>query len=699
MKRSFPALGALLLLGVVSSCRCRPGPVEPIELGLRVAPTEVDFGRVLEGDTRTAEVVLTTTTRAPVSVTLHTNEPFGVMPTTIEVPGGGDATLTVRFRAGNGAAEDALTLTVGELSAQVPLKGFGVRPPPCLPSAECIISEYSLEEDRCIEHQAPDDSACDPASVCLEQGRCRSGQCLGVARRCDDDDACTDDACAMDVGCIHTPHQCPGPTALCQVATCDARAGCGFGPAPDLDRCGPIDCVEANFCFEGTCRKQMTPEGYPCSPAIACLPEAQCHNQTCQRVTVGDWDPDWSAPLQGTPTGSLNSLGPTIFFSMCIDGLDAGSLDAGVLDAGELDAGELDGGDSDAGALDAGTPDASVPLICGLSSYTGSGFLRFTRPYEDFAPRQVLGTNSEGVVVLRDGGLELRSTSTGVLRQSLAFAGRREQLVIARDSIYLLRGGELVAWSDGGVTAISAADTDAELASGDALFSWNADAGMLTRFDLQIDGGLAVHAANVGASLPDSLATVGSEAILGGAGRGALDDDGGFGWLSFDFSDAGYVERFDALTLSSAFATDVFVKRCDDAGACQLDVDAFDGLNGSLMWSAPVIRQSLDGKLIFATLIDGNVGESVVTVTRIETDAGPRAEVQLLAQGSRSALCRLRENSGAVELAHVANSSLVITTRRPDGGLVLESYGLGVLPVSRSGWPTTNGVLGSRSAQ
>ena len=60
-------LALFLALGL-TSCRCKPGPVTPLELGLRVEPAEVDFWRALAGDTRTATEVLTASKRAEVSV-------------------------------------------------------------------------------------------------------------------------------------------------------------------------------------------------------------------------------------------------------------------------------------------------------------------------------------------------------------------------------------------------------------------------------------------------------------------------------------------------------------------------------------------------------------------------------------------------------------------------------------------------------
>lgn len=703
--RVWVALAVVSLVG----CRCRPGPVDPVELGLRVSPSTLDFGRVLEGSERTLPVTLTSTTRSPVSVELSTNAPFAVSPASVEVPGGSDLTVQVRFHAGNGEAQDFLTLQVGDRSAVVPLRGLGVRPPVCTPSGECIVSMYSLEEDRCIETQAADDAPCDPSSVCLEQGRCRAGACLGVARSCDDDDACTDDACAMDVGCIHTPHQCPAPTALCQVATCDSRAGCGFGPAADLTRCGDIDCIEANFCFMGMCRREPTPEGYPCSPAIACLPEATCQQQQCRRVSEAEWTPDWSATIQGSPTGELASAGATLFFSVCVDRPDAGLPDAGA-DAGD-DAGLDDAGFDDAG-LDAGSPidpnadggvDAGLSeagvdggvLVCGLSSYTGTGFQRFTRPYEDDLPREVLSVNSEGVVVWAADGLEVRSPTTGTLRTQTGFAGGRSQVAISRNGIFFIDNGLLHEWLDGGLRSLSAVEPDAQLARGEALFTWDAVAGLLRRFELRDDGGVDAVSVQLDAGFPDALSVSNATAVLGGAGRLTLFADGGSLWIPFDFSDAGYTQRFDSQTLSSGFSSDVLVERCD-GGACSLDFVGFDALTGARRWSGSIFAPLGPGRILQTALVDLGAGDNVVSVVRFDGDGGPRAEAQLMVQGETNAICRLPPVSGDVLRAHFSNTAMVVLVRRPDGRVVLESYPLGVLPLSRTGWPTPQGVGGAR---
>lgn len=700
----------LLLIPLIAGCRCKPGPVEPIVLGLRVQPAEIDFGRVLEGSTKVELVTLTAATRAPITVGLDTDAPFEVQPAG-EVPGGGEVAVPVSFRAGNEAVDGVLRLTVGDRTAELKLHGVGVRPPDCRPSAACIVSVYSLEEDRCIESQSPDDAPCDTASVCLEQGRCRAGQCLGIARRCDDNDLCTDDACAMDLGCIHTPHACPTPAGLCRVATCDSRLGCGDGPAPDATQCGPQSCVEVNFCFMGTCRTQPTPEGLPCSPAIACLPEAQCRNQVCARPTVADWTPAWSARLAGEPTGGLASSGSTLFFSLCVDAGVPPEPDGGA-DAGVDDAGTEDGGVDDGGSLDpqsdGGEPDAGPPgprLACSLISYTGTGFERFDRDggvqpndYADGAPRSVLAVNASGVLLQRGGGLELRSVMTGGLRYELELEVSRSLIVVERERVLFWADGGVQAWIDGGVTFLASVDEPTALARGNALFSWNPDGGVLTRLSFPGDGGVdRQELVTSGLSSP-SLAVAGNDLVLGAHGLVRLDGFNDGGLVPFDWTLADATSYLEELTLSTAQATNVFYLRCD--GGCggpdqETHVRVFDA-TGSPLWETAVISPSFPGTMIATTLVDGRPG-GFTTLLRTETDAGPRAMLALFAEGERKAVCHLPEASGAVEQAHFSATALVVTSRRPDGGVVLESYELGALPVTRQGWATPQGVGGTRS--
>lgn len=383
-------LGALVLAG----CRNCGGGTSMVETRFRVAPeTEsVDFGRVLEGTMVTKQVTLIAETRASVSVGATTMTPFSSAPL-VDIPGGSQVDLDVVFRAGNGESNGELVLTSGRQEVRVGLRGVGVRPPVCIPSATCRMSAYSLELDRCVETMSPDETACEPTSQCLEQGRCRMGECLGVARRCNDNDACTSDACSMDAGCINTRIVCPQPTTPCRVPTCDARMGCGEAMAPDGMPCGTSNCVSSKLCISGSCQEIATPDGTECAPAIACYGISRCKSQKCGRQTLasgcrpGARESKVSRSQRQLPLLSFG--GGTVFFTVCgltplpVDAglMDAGAVDAGVEDAG-VDAGELDGGDAgtDAGVdagFDAGF-DAGPPTECALVSYTGTGFERFT---------------------------------------------------------------------------------------------------------------------------------------------------------------------------------------------------------------------------------------------------------------------------------------------------------------------------------
>lgn len=686
----------LLGVGVLAGCRCQGGPVDPVELGIRVEPREVDFGRVLEGAVARRTVTLAAETRAPVTVGLATTAPFGA-PRLAEVPGGGDTSFEVTFRAGDGLAEEVLRLTVGEKTAEVALRGVGVRPPPCLPSKECVLSEYSLELDACVETAAPDDAPCDPKSLCLEQGRCRAGLCLGVARRCDDNDACTDDACSMELGCVHTPRACPQPTRACHVATCSPATGCGEAPAADNVPCGPVDCVAINVCQGGECTAIDTPEGFPCAPPMACLPEGTCQNQVCERPLVSEWQPDWSATLAAEPTGGLASAGSQLFFSVC------GEEARAAPDAGEEDGGQDGGEDAgeDAG-VDGGDADAGLEPWCGLASYTATGFERFTRRYDDAAARAVWAVAWNGVVLRADGGLEVRSRLNGELREAISADVSREQVVLADDAALLLSpGGEVLAWRDGGAVVLADAGVGAALAAGDALFGWDADAGVLTRVVELADGGVEVDSFSALASA--GLLTDGRGALLGAEAWLAPATDGGLTPVALDWRDAGEPQWLLDESLASGDAVDIFFWRCDGGPGCgplerETWVRAFDVRTGAARWDAKVLPAGVEARLLATTMLEEQPG-AVATLVRADFDAGAQTFLEVFSGGQRKLLCRLPEASGAVTAAHFASTALVVTARRADGGVALEAYPLHALPVSVRGWPRPHGYDGARRAR
>lgn len=667
------ALWWILALGV-GGCRCGDGAVDPLELGFQVQPNELDFGRVLEGDQKTLPLTLTARTRAAISAEVSVESPFEA-PTRIDISGGGEVQLPVVFRAGTEAVSGELRLAVGNKHATVILKGTGVRPPVCTPSAACLISTYVLADDACVETAAADDSACDTGSRCLEQGRCRMGQCLGITRRCDDNNPCTDDACSLDVGCVHTPHVCPVPSAPCQQAKCEPSTGCGQEPAPDLTACGSQDCVEVHFCYSGECKVVPTPEGLPCAPAIACLPEATCHQQMCQRPTEADWLPQWSAPVPGTLTGGISSAEGHLFFSVC------GATRASTEDGGmEIP----DGGDAGA--------------ECGLQSLTGSGFERFLKRYDDDLPREVLAANSWSVLLGRDGGLELRTVASGGLRATVDVDVPREAVVLQRERVLMWADGGIQAWGDGGLQPLVALPwVPSALAAGNALYAWSSDAGVLAALEWLEDGGTFQQQWLIPSVNESALAASGDLAVVGGYSW--VYRDGGAGW--FDALDAGATAVRGALTSVQASNLDIFVERCvDDAGCVdggiEVSVEVVDVATQTRRWSAPVVPADGKWRLVGHQLIEGAPG-ALVVLLREETTAGARAMLVLFAEGKKQAVCRLPAASGAVEQSHFVSGGLVVAAQRPDGRTVVERYSLGLLPVALTGWPSEHGVNGSRA--
>jgi hypothetical protein len=173
-----------------------------------------------------------------------------------------------------------------------------------------------------------------------------------------------------------------------------------------------------------------------------------------------------------------------------------------------------------------------------------------------------------------------------------------------------------------------------------------------------------------------------------------LGADGDAGWVRFDWLDAGTSQISDEQTLVSALATDVFYERCD-GGVCSPWVRVFDTELGGLLWEAPLLSPRSNGTVLNRALVAGPLGGFVDVVRFEDPDGGRRAEFQFFADGQRKALCRLAE--GNLELAHLSAGALVVTARRNDGGLMLESYDLGGLSGADQGWPTMHGVGGTRS--
>lgn len=701
-------LTGVLFLASVAACRCGPD-INMVDSRFRVVTERVEFGRVLENTIVTKQVTLVAETRAAVTVGAQTQAPFSSQ-AVIEIEGGGQLDVDVSFRAGEGEVSGELVLTSGRQEVRVPLRGIGVHPPVCLPSANCRMSMYSLEEDRCVETMSPDETPCEPDSQCLEQGRCRSGQCLGVARRCNDNDACTSDACAMDAGCVHTRIICPTPSAPCRVPTCDARTGCGEGVAPDGTLCGASDCTSSKVCASGSCIEVPTPDGTLCGPPIACYGEMTCHDKQCVRPDAGAWIPDWSAHLDDVPNlepPALIVFNGAIYFTTCRAGFEA-RVDGGELpDAGSDDGGFDDAG-TDAGTDDAGTDDAGLAddagFPCTVLSYTGTGFDRFIVPV---AERELLaGVNLLGIALRTDAGLRFRSRSTGAALGS-AFTGpvtATQYATLSDDG-----GVVVVVPGDGGSYLVIDTPTAStplafvpgavsHLAAGldDTVFAYT-PAGIVWR--TRTDGGTWVESLTIDAGTP--LLATADDALVASSTLVHWLSDGGTRLAPLVGPPDSVLEgREVVVTPSTVF---LFFRACTVLPmSCLPDdeatwVRAFSRETGAVTWEDKVLPEHTNSRLIdFAALrLPGTSANALAAIVEGSTPTFANGLI-VSVDGGRALECLFTPTTGRVLAAAFTPGQLITLSQRWDGGVALEGWSLGALPLETQGWRSPEGASGQR---
>lgn len=707
-------LTAALLLTGLGACRCGPD-INNVDTRFRVATEtqSVEFGRVLENTVVTKPVTLIAETRVAVTVAASARAPFSVEPV-IEIEGGGQLELEVSFRAGNGESSGELVLTSGRQELRVPLHGTGVRPPACIPSANCRMSSYSLELDKCIETVSPDETACEPESQCLEQGRCRSGQCLGIARRCEDNDACTSDACAMDAGCVHPRIVCPTPTAPCRVPTCDSRTGCGEGVAPDGMPCGGSNCTSSRVCASGACIEIPTPEGTECGPPIACYGAMTCRNKVCVRPDAGTWLPEWSARLEQLPNldpPALVAFNGALYFTTCERPQASGAIDGGD-DGGSADAGDagVDDGSADDGGLDAGLEDAGVDdggqvLPCTVLSYTGTGFDRFVLP----VPTQELlaGVGSLGIALRTDAGLVFRSRASGALLGVMATSpvAPTQYATLSDDG-----GVVIVVPGDGGSHLVIATPTASaplafipaavsHLAAGldDTVFAAS-PGGVVWR--TRSDGGTWIERVTL-ADAGTSLLATADDVVVASNTLVRWAADGGPSIAPMDARvDTALSGREVVVTSSTVF---LFFRGCTVLPmSCLPDdeatwVRAFSRSTGAVLWEEKVLPEHTSSKLVDFTALrlPGSTDNALAAVVEGERPTFANGLVVTL-DGGRALECQFAPTTGHVLAATFTSGQLVTLSQRWDGGIALEGWSLGALPLELQGWRTSEGVSGQR---
>lgn len=649
-------IAPLLMLCVVA-CDCGDGTLGGVDVGFRVSGQPIDFGIVLETTRVTREVELVSESRADVQVEVSVEGPF-LAPALITVPAGSVAKVPVTFVAGSSREEGRLLLGPADKKVVVPLVGEGVRPLVCVPSAVCRKSVFELTANACVESPADEGAPCRATNVCLENGSCRTGACVGTARTCDDQNLCTVDGCSATTGCVNAQRTCPPPSKACRVPTCDPQTGCGEAFAQDGTLCGGVDCVNVNMCISGECTRVDTPEGFICLPPTPCQGEGRCTQKQCVRPDGGEMVPEFSAIVSGDVVREANA--PTLlahngnlYFDVC---------------------GLSDGG-------------------CELLSYTPTGFLRFNRGHGDSTPRWIQFASDAGVVVNDGESLEAFAISNGSPLW-------RWDASVQSDSVVVLRDGGIVALvkdslmhfdprPDAGVLSFAPfAGGTLAASSSEVLVSWSSGDGgvhLLGANSFSVDAGLDVMVINEGA-------------VLAG-GASIVFADGGTSTIAWDslFPPRAPLSRN---VLASGGIGYVFATSCEAPAvpAClpeelQTDVRAVSLLDGTTRWQTKLLPAQVNARLEEAAVVNF-VGGALITVADISGDAGMKTFLQLVVDGSRIYSCPL-PSGGQMQGAVFDRGRLFVVMDRA-GSSRLESYDLKGLPLSTTGWPQRNGVSGTR---
>jgi len=120
---------------------------------------------------------------------------------------------------------------------------------------------------------------CSDGSLCTQDDACSNGACApGPMLDCDDGNPCTDDACDLKSGCVHSPN-----TAACEDGNqCTVNDACAAGACKPG---GPLVCKDNNVCTDDSCAPNVgclfTSNTVGCTDNDACTTSDTCKDSAC----------------------------------------------------------------------------------------------------------------------------------------------------------------------------------------------------------------------------------------------------------------------------------------------------------------------------------------------------------------------------------------------------------------------------------
>ena len=131
-------------------------------------------------------------------------------------------------------------------------------------------------------------SPCVPSDACIVESHCAGGACIVTPKSCDDQNACTQDACAAG-NCTHTPTS--GPCDDGNPCTSDDHCvggTCILTNAADGTSCDDGNPCASGQCISGICYFIPPADGSPCDDGIDCTVQSSCTAGTCVATVQSD---------------------------------------------------------------------------------------------------------------------------------------------------------------------------------------------------------------------------------------------------------------------------------------------------------------------------------------------------------------------------------------------------------------------------
>lgn len=156
--------------------------------------------------------------------------------------------------------------------------------------SSCQSASCDLKTGLCQFANLPDDSTCTGAEAdkCKLDPRCKAGQCAFSMLSCDDGNGCTADTCEASAGCVSTAVS--GPVVPClDGSACTVSANCAQGVCTKIKG---LDCDDQEACTSDACDPKLgcthepVKDGQSCSDGKFCTEKDGCKKGACTGAPV-----------------------------------------------------------------------------------------------------------------------------------------------------------------------------------------------------------------------------------------------------------------------------------------------------------------------------------------------------------------------------------------------------------------------------